>query len=164
MKQHFAGKKVGFFYQNDEFGQDGVKGLLDELPASMVVSKQTYDPTNTNIGPAVAALRASGAQLVVSFSIPAFTALLRQDDRIWVHEKVLSTALGTASQANPTLDIGAVAKKLTFPVHVNPRYGAWDAKNFQFSADAKATLPAFLKIKSTLATTPAGLTSTTPSK
>jgi len=77
VKQHFAGKKVGFFYQNDEFGQDGVKGLLDEIPASMVVSKQTYDPTNTNIGPAVAALRASGAQVVVSFSIPAFTALLK---------------------------------------------------------------------------------------
>ncbi len=65
VKQHFAGKKVGFFYQNDEFGQDGVKGLVDELPASMVVSKQTYDPTNTNIGPAVAALRSSGAQVVV---------------------------------------------------------------------------------------------------
>src|SRR6266568_1918423 len=77
VKQHFAGKKVGFFYQNDEFGQDGVKGLLDELPASMVVSKQTYDPTNVNIGPAVAALRASGAQVVASFSIPAFTALLK---------------------------------------------------------------------------------------
>ena len=43
----------------------------------MVVSKQTYDPTNTNIGAAVAALRASGAQVVVSFSIPAFTALLK---------------------------------------------------------------------------------------
>jgi ABC-type branched-subunit amino acid transport system substrate-binding protein len=77
VKQHFAGKKVGFFYQNDEFGQDGVKGLLDELPASMVVSKQTYDPTNTNIGSAVAALRASGAQVVISYSIPAFTALLK---------------------------------------------------------------------------------------
>ena len=77
VKQHFAGKKVGFFYQNDEFGMDGVKGLLDEIPASMVVSKQSYDPTNVNIGPAVAALRSSGAQVVVSFSIPAFTALLK---------------------------------------------------------------------------------------
>src|SRR5216684_2577019 len=77
VKQHFAGKKVGYFYQNDEFGLDGVKGLLDELPASMVVSKQTYDPTNVNIAPQVAALRASGAQVVVAFSIPAFTALLK---------------------------------------------------------------------------------------
>jgi ABC-type branched-subunit amino acid transport system substrate-binding protein len=75
--QHFKGEKIGFFYQNDEFGQDGVKGLLDEIPASMVVSKQSYVPTNVNVAPAVAALRAAGAQVVVSFSIPAFTALLK---------------------------------------------------------------------------------------
>ena len=77
VKQHFAGKKVAYFYQDDEFGQDGVKGLNDELPASMVVSKQSYVDTNVNIGPQVAALRASGAQVVISFSIPAFTALLK---------------------------------------------------------------------------------------
>ena len=77
VKQHFAGKKVAFFYQDDEFGQDGVKGLDDELPASMIVAKQSYVDTNVNIAPQVAALRASGAQVVVSFSIPAFTALLK---------------------------------------------------------------------------------------
>ena len=75
--KHFAGKKIGYFYQDDEFGMDGVKGLDDEIPKSMVVSRQTYVPTNVNIGPAVAALHAAGAQVVVSFSIPAFTALLK---------------------------------------------------------------------------------------
>src|SRR5580700_7359070 len=75
VKQHFAGQKVAYFYQDDEFGQDGVKGLDDEIPASMVVSKQSYVDTNVNIGPQVAALRASGAKVVISFSIPAFTAL-----------------------------------------------------------------------------------------
>jgi len=75
--QHFAGKKVGYFFQDDEFGQDGVKGLDDEIPHAMVVSRQSYQPANVNVGPQVAALRASGAQVVVSFSIPAFTALLR---------------------------------------------------------------------------------------
>ncbi len=77
--QHFKGKKVAFFYQDDEFGMDGVKGLDYEIPASMVVSKQSYVDTNVNIAPQVAALRASGAQVVVSFSIPAFTALLKLD-------------------------------------------------------------------------------------
>jgi len=77
VKQHFAGQKIGYFYQDDEFGQDGVKGLDDEIPASMVVSKQSYVDTNVNIAPQVAALRASGAQVVISFSIPAFTALLK---------------------------------------------------------------------------------------
>ncbi len=75
--QHFAGKKIGYFYQDDEFGMDGVKGLDYEVPKSMVVSRQSYVPTNTNVAPQVAALRASGAQVVVSFSIPAFTALLK---------------------------------------------------------------------------------------
>jgi hypothetical protein len=77
VKQHFAGKKIGYFYQNDEFGLDGVKGLDAEIPHSQVVSRQSYDPTNINIGPQVAALKASGAQVVVSFSVPAFTALLK---------------------------------------------------------------------------------------
>jgi ABC-type branched-subunit amino acid transport system substrate-binding protein len=75
--QHFAGKKIGYFYQDDEFGMDGVKGLDYEIPSSMVVSRQSYVPTNVNVAPQVAALRASGAQVVVSFSVPAFTALLK---------------------------------------------------------------------------------------
>src|SRR6516225_6313630 len=56
IKQHFAGKKIGYFYQDDEFGMDGVKGLDYEIPSSSVVARQTYVPTNVNIGPAVAAL------------------------------------------------------------------------------------------------------------
>jgi Periplasmic binding protein len=75
--QHFKGEKIGYFYQNDEFGQDGVKGLDYEIPASSVVSRQTYVPTNVNIAPQVAALKASGAKVIVAFSIPAFTALLK---------------------------------------------------------------------------------------
>jgi len=75
--EHFAGKKIGYFYQDDEFGQDGVKGLDMEIPKSMVVSRQSYVDTNVNIAPQVAALHAAGAQVVVSFSIPAFTALLK---------------------------------------------------------------------------------------
>jgi branched-chain amino acid transport system substrate-binding protein len=94
VKQHFAGKKIGYFYQNDEFGQDGVKGLNYVIPQSQVVSRQTYVPTNVNIGPQVAALKAAGAQVVVAYSIPAFTALL----------KLTSLKLGY----NPTLVVSSV--------------------------------------------------------
>lgn len=75
VKQHLSGQKVGYFYQNDEFGLDGVKGLNDEIPSSSVVSSQDYVPTNTSIGPQIAALQQAGAQVVVSFSVPAFTAI-----------------------------------------------------------------------------------------
>ena len=75
IKQNLSGKKVGYFYQNDEFGLDGVKGLDDQLGASSIASRQNYVPTNTNVKPQIAALQASGAQVVVSYTIPAFTAL-----------------------------------------------------------------------------------------
>ena len=77
INQKLSGKKVGYFFQNDEFGLDGVKGLDAQLGASSVpsASRQNYVPTNTNVGPQIAALQASGAEVVAAFSIPAFTAL-----------------------------------------------------------------------------------------
>ena len=75
IQQNLSGRKVGYFYQNDEFGLDGVKGLDAQLGASSIASRQNYVPTNTNVKPQIAALQASGAQVVVSFTIPAFTAL-----------------------------------------------------------------------------------------
>jgi branched-chain amino acid transport system substrate-binding protein len=92
--QHFKGKKVAYFYQDDEFGLDGVKGLDYEIPHSQVVSRQSYVVTNVNIAPQVAAMRTSGAQVIVAYSIPAFTALL----------KLTSLKLGY----NPTLVVSDV--------------------------------------------------------
>lgn len=77
IKQHFAGEKVGYLTQNDDFGQGFTQGLDDELPASMVVSRQTYDAATLS-GPLsnqVAALKAAGAQVVALATIPAATAL-----------------------------------------------------------------------------------------
>jgi branched-chain amino acid transport system substrate-binding protein len=75
IKEKFPNAKVGLFLQGDDFGEDGAKGVKEELPASQIVSSQTYTSGNTDIGPQIAALKASGADLVVSFSVPAYTAL-----------------------------------------------------------------------------------------
>jgi ABC-type branched-subunit amino acid transport system substrate-binding protein len=75
IKQHYPNQKIAYFYQNDDFGQGGVKGLDQYIPPNQVVSRQPYQPTNTNVGPQISAIQASGAQIVVSFSIPAYTAL-----------------------------------------------------------------------------------------
>ena len=77
IQANFAGKKVGYLSQADEFGQDVVKGLDMEIPSSSVVSRQTYD-VSTLAGPLsnqMAALKAAGAQVVVLATIPAATAL-----------------------------------------------------------------------------------------
>lgn len=72
---NFAGKKIGFLFQNDDFGQDGVKGLKMEIPAAQVVDSEGYSPTNPSLASQVASLKAKGAQVVVSFTVPAFTAI-----------------------------------------------------------------------------------------
>jgi ABC-type branched-subunit amino acid transport system substrate-binding protein len=77
IKKNFAGKKVAYFFQNDDFGQNGVKGLDMEIPKSQVVSRQPYQVTNPNIASQAQKLAASKADVVVSFSVPAFTALLK---------------------------------------------------------------------------------------
>ena len=45
-------------------------------PQEQVVTRQTYEPGNTDIGPQMAKIKASGAQVVAMFTIPAYTALV----------------------------------------------------------------------------------------
>jgi ABC-type branched-subunit amino acid transport system substrate-binding protein len=75
IKQNFAGKKVGVFYQNDDFGKGGLAGIQQQVPKSQIVSTQSYEPGNTNVAPQITALQKAGAQVLVDFTIPAYTAL-----------------------------------------------------------------------------------------
>jgi ABC-type branched-subunit amino acid transport system substrate-binding protein len=75
IKQHFAGKKVGVFYQDDDFGKGGLAGIQKEVPKSQIVSTQSYEPGNTNVAPQITAIQKAGAQVLVDFTIPAYTAL-----------------------------------------------------------------------------------------
>jgi branched-chain amino acid transport system substrate-binding protein len=77
-----AGQKVCTFGQHDDFGADGLKGVQAVLGASGVTHSETYDVTNTNVAPAIGALKAAGCQVTIAFTVPGFTAL----------------ALGTAAQ------------------------------------------------------------------
>ena len=81
VEAHFKGKRIAYFYQDDEFGLDGIKGLGYEIPASQVVAKEPYNVAAANpaaeVGTLTAALKASGAQVVIAFAVPAFMALLR---------------------------------------------------------------------------------------
>jgi branched-chain amino acid transport system substrate-binding protein len=76
IKQHFAGKKVGVFYQDDDFGQGGLAGIKQQV-GNQIVAAKPYQPTVTNVAPQVTAFQKAGAQVLVDFSIPAFTALER---------------------------------------------------------------------------------------
>jgi branched-chain amino acid transport system substrate-binding protein len=74
IKSHFAGKKVGVFYQDDDFGQGGLAGLKEEIP-SQIASAQPYQPGGTNVAPQISALQKAKVDVLVDFTIPAYTAL-----------------------------------------------------------------------------------------
>jgi branched-chain amino acid transport system substrate-binding protein len=70
LKQHFAGKKVGVLYQDDDFGMGGLAGIQDEIPASSIVAKEPYQAGATTLAPQVTAIKAAKAQVMVDFNKP----------------------------------------------------------------------------------------------
>jgi len=72
--QNFPNAKVGLFLQADDFGENGEKGVRQYID-NQIVAKQTYVPGTTDFTAQIAALQASGADFVVSFTTPTYTAI-----------------------------------------------------------------------------------------
>jgi ABC-type branched-subunit amino acid transport system substrate-binding protein len=75
--KNYAGKKVAYFYQDDDFGRDGMKGLDTYIDKSLVVSRQPYQPGNTDVAAQVSAIARAKPDVVVLETIPAYTALFK---------------------------------------------------------------------------------------
>jgi branched-chain amino acid transport system substrate-binding protein len=74
---HHASAKIGVLYQNDDYGQDYLKGLTDGLgsSASLIVDKESYDVTAAvpTLAAQLSRLKASGADTLFLFTTPGFT-------------------------------------------------------------------------------------------
>jgi len=70
-----SGAKIGVLYQNDDYGQDYLKGLTAGLGsnASMIVDHQGYDVTATSTTSQLAALKTKKVDTLFLFTTPAFT-------------------------------------------------------------------------------------------
>jgi len=69
--------KIGVLYQNDDYGKDYLKGLVDGLgdkAKSMIVAKQAYDVSEPAIDSELVNLQASGADVLVDITTPKFAA------------------------------------------------------------------------------------------
>jgi branched-chain amino acid transport system substrate-binding protein len=103
-----ASAKIGVLYQNDDYGQDYLKGLTDGLgsSASMIVDKESYDVTAADTASQLAKLKAKGADTVFLFTTPGFT----------IKSLVIITALGWEptiylnSVSNPAVYMGIASK------------------------------------------------------
>ena len=74
ISETFPDAKVGLFLQGDDFGRDGAKGAKQFLE-DQIVAEVNYTPGNTDVGPQIAELQSKGADFVIGFNVPAYTAL-----------------------------------------------------------------------------------------
>ena len=70
--------KIGVLYQNDDYGQDYLKGLSDGLgskASTMIVDKESYDVTaaSSSIASQLSKLKAAGADTLFIFATPGFS-------------------------------------------------------------------------------------------
>ena len=73
--KHFKGEKVGVLYQDDDFGQGGLAGIKDRVPAKDIVSTQPYQVGTTTLAPQITAIKSAGAKVLVDFTVPIYTAI-----------------------------------------------------------------------------------------
>ncbi|HEY6116859.1 MAG TPA: ABC transporter substrate-binding protein [Candidatus Dormibacteraeota bacterium] len=106
--QNHPNAKIGVLYQNDDYGQDYLKGLTDGLgdKASMIVDKESYDVTAANTAAQLTKLKAAGVDTLFLFSTPGFTikslvtvTLLHWEPTIYLN-----------SVSNPQVYMGIAAK------------------------------------------------------
>jgi len=74
IQENFPDAKVGLFLQGDDLGRDGSEGVKQFI-ADQIVEEVTYTSGNTDIAAQIQQLKASGADMVVGFNVPAYTAL-----------------------------------------------------------------------------------------
>ncbi|MGH9077807.1 MAG: ABC transporter substrate-binding protein [Acidimicrobiales bacterium] len=76
--QHRPGARVGFIYQNDAYGADGLKGFTAGAAADHLdrVATASYQPSDTSFTAQVLAMRQAGANVVALTALPTPAATM----------------------------------------------------------------------------------------
>ncbi len=102
--------KIGVLYQNDDYGKDYLKGLVDGLgdkAKNMIVAKQAYDVSEPAIDSELVNLQASGADVLVDITTPKFAAQsIRKANEIGWHPMFILN--------NVSASVGSVLKPAGF--------------------------------------------------
>ena len=133
--------KIGILYQNDDYGKDYRKGLLDGLgdaAKKLVVLEQTYEVTDPTIDSQIVNLKNSGANVFFNISIPKYAvqAIKKAHDIGWQPLHLLnnvSSSLATVIkpagvEASRGLITALYMKEITDPQWFSdPGYKDWVA-------------------------------------
>jgi ABC-type branched-subunit amino acid transport system substrate-binding protein len=69
--------KIAVLYQNDDFGKDYLKGVMDgfgDKAKTMIVSQLTFEVTDPTVDSQLVTLKGSGADTFINISTPKFAA------------------------------------------------------------------------------------------
>jgi branched-chain amino acid transport system substrate-binding protein len=75
--KHKPDAKIGVLYQDDDFGKDYLKGVVDGLGpqhASMIVVKASYETTDATVDSQIVDMKAKGCNTIVNTAIQKFAA------------------------------------------------------------------------------------------
>lgn len=95
LQEEQAGKKIGVLYQNDDFGKS-FQTVFKDLAGDSIVSEQPYESSDSDVSSQIAALRAAGAEVVVSFVLAKFAILATRT----MHDTGWDAPLIISSNAN----------------------------------------------------------------
>ena len=141
--------KIGIIYQNDEYGQDGLRGYTVGLDTYHFhsVARATYKATDTDLTAQVQKMRSAGAQYVFFVGVPAAganvvgTAASQGYNPTWVFQGPAWSEYLMSSNGTPSGKPTAVAKALTSNVWVLGYTAQWGDNSVpgmaKFLADTK---------------------------
>jgi branched-chain amino acid transport system substrate-binding protein len=75
--KHKPNAKIGILYQNDDYGKDYVKGMVDGLgdkAKTMIIKEVSYEVTDPTVDSQIVQLQASGADVFFNVTTPKFAA------------------------------------------------------------------------------------------
>lgn len=75
--KHMPNAKIGILYQDDDYGKDYLKGMVDGLgdkAKTMIIKEETYETSDPTVDSQIIALKASGANVFFNVTIPSFAA------------------------------------------------------------------------------------------
>jgi branched-chain amino acid transport system substrate-binding protein len=94
ISQNLPGKKVAVLWENQYLGWDGLEGVKNGLDpeTNELVIDQSYEPTDVDIRSQVINMKNAGAEVVVLYSTPGFTAqAIEHADRMGWHPQFLAS-------------------------------------------------------------------------
>ncbi|HUI18229.1 MAG TPA: ABC transporter substrate-binding protein [Alphaproteobacteria bacterium] len=94
--------KIAILYQNDDYGKDYVKGMMDGLgdkAAKMVVAQKSYETTDPTVDSQIVALKGSGANVFFNVTTPKFAsqAIRKAYDIGWKQTQFLNNVSNSVS-------------------------------------------------------------------